>query len=62
MEDQRKELADKLDRDLDEWLATREAKPYNEGWDSNNLEKVSFNEYQEYHIHSMILLLLCVKF
>lgn len=38
-EEQRHELAEQLDKDLDAWLAAREKKPYTEGWNEDNWEE-----------------------
>ena len=40
-EEQRMELAEKLDTDLDEYLRTREKRPYTEGWNEATWEQVS---------------------
>lgn len=44
-EEQRHELAEQLDKDLDAWLAAREKKPYTEGWNEDNWEEVRFDQY-----------------
>ena len=40
-EEQGQGLAEMLDKNLDEWLAAREEKPYTEGWKEDNWEEVS---------------------
>ena len=44
-EEQRHELAEQLDKDLDAWLAAHEKKPYTEGWNEDNWEEVRFDRY-----------------
>lgn len=39
---ERLELAAKLDRELDEFIAGLEKKPYTEGWPEDKWEEVSF--------------------
>ena len=40
--EERLKLCEKLDKDLDEFIQTREKAPYTEGWDESNWENVIY--------------------
>ena len=44
-DEMRRELAEKLDQDLDAYLASREKQPYTEGWKEGEWEKVLLIEF-----------------
>lgn len=44
-DEERLELAAKLDRELDEFISGLEKKPYTEGWPEDKWEEVSFLGY-----------------
>ena len=58
-DEMRRELAEKLDQDLDAYLASREKQPYTEGWKEGEFKalKEVFNEnefkYKAFNVNAL---------